>query len=143
MYDDINIRLRFYLSRLRCNICYAPYSKQCMIYLCEPNAGLGQEKLRFIVDRHPNDMVPFELQARYPVQLAALNRIDIKSLLANRLTLTTNKERDFRSVLCLEIYCSKCNNFKSLEIDIENLLSDKYTIPGRQSPYIEQEDDDF
>lgn len=45
---------------------------------------------------------------------------------AARLVANPEKERVTRNVLSLEVCCSRCNNFKELEIDLDDFLPKQY-----------------
>jgi len=141
---DLKSRLKLYLSRLRCNMCYAPYSSRCPIYLCESGSDSGQSKIKFIADSCPPE-TPLAFIGRFPIMRSAKPaRYYLKSFEAVRVVVHPNKERCTRNVLSLEICCSKCNNVKELEIDLDDFLPKRYSnaIVNRSLGYPDEEDED-
>jgi len=126
---DLKSRLKLYISRLRCSICYAPYSPRCPIYLCESGSEFEQNKIKFSIQRRPTASNPLALMPRFPMpfNFKSGTHFYTKSFEAVRLIAYPDKERDTRSVLYMEICCSKCSYFKELEIDLDDFLPKRYS----------------
>ena len=136
MYDinnELKQKIKLHVLRKRCNRCYAQFSNNCLIYFC--NTQIFQEKTRFAIDRKPTGN-PVENCIRYPFTNALITngRQFLKSFAGSRISLEPVKERDQRRVLSIEIYCSKCANFRLIEIDLDGFLSKSFSRSSTVNP---------
>ena len=140
--NDLKARLKFYISRLRCDMCYAPYSKRCPIYLCESGSEFEQNKSKFSVENRPSGTPPLGFTPRFPMPLnKAGKHLYSKSFEAVRMVAYPDKERVTRNVLSMEVCCTKCSNVKELEIDLDDFLPKRYSraTVHRSMDYPEEE----
>ena len=125
---DLRSRLKLYISRLRCSTCYAPYSPRCPIYLCESGSEFEQNKIKFSVERRPSVTHPMAFMPHFPISFDLKSEVHFtKTFDAARLVAYPDKERSTRNVLYMEVCCSKCSNFKELEIDLDDFLPKRYS----------------
>lgn len=146
MYDifiNLKSRLKLYISRLRCDVCFAPYSKRCPIYLCESGSDFNQNKNKFSIESKPaSDKMNFVARFPLPWNIKSGQHLYYKSFATARLVSYPSKERVTRNVLSLEVYCTKCNSFKELEIDLDDFLPKKYSNASVHKPITFQNEED-
>lgn len=149
MYDinnELKQKIRLYISRKRCDRCFSSFEKNCLIYFCD--LQLFQEKTRFALERKPTQE-GLSSSFRQPFARSLITNTGkfVKSFSGSRSSCSPNKERYLRRVLSIEIYCSKCTNFRLMEIDLDGFLSKSFNQAGairaeEEQQFYEEEESD-